>query len=225
MVIAHRGGAELFVENTLSAFIKAEELGVDAIECDVHVSKDGHLVVSHDSSLKRVFGVDREIKDMNLQEIKSVRLPDGESPPTLLEVLDKVSVTLIVELKSFETLNAMHELFESMPETTGRCIVISFYHEALLMLKSQHPSLQTGALLAGYPVDPVSVAKSCGSGTLLFYHEGMMKQYVDRCHEGGIEVSVWTPNSEKDIQNCIEAGVDSIGSDRPDLVLRLLGRR
>ena len=53
IVIAHRGGAELFTENTLTAFRKAEELGVDAIECDIHLTKDHHIVVMHDPDLKR----------------------------------------------------------------------------------------------------------------------------------------------------------------------------
>ncbi|EQD26758.1 glycerophosphodiester phosphodiesterase, partial [mine drainage metagenome] len=82
----------------------------------------------------------------------------------------------------------------------------------------------TGALIAGFPVDPVSVAKSCGSDTLSLYFEGVNKEYVELCHKGGIKVSVWTPNSEEEILDSVNAGVDSIASDKPDTVMKLLKR-
>jgi len=53
-------------------------------------------------------------------------------------------------------------------------------------------------------------------------YEGISKNYVDKCHAGGIKVSVWTPNDEKSILSSLEAGVDAIASDRPDLVIRLI---
>jgi glycerophosphoryl diester phosphodiesterase len=65
------------------------------------------------------------------------------------------------------------------------------------------------------------VAKSCKSNTLSLYFEGINRSYVDLCHKGGINVSVWTPNSEEEILSCINAGVDSIGTDRPDLAIKL----
>ena len=75
-VIAHRGGAELFFENTLTAFRNSQKLGVDAIECDVHLTKDGKLVIMHDPDLKRVAGIERNISDMTLEEIKDIKYHD-----------------------------------------------------------------------------------------------------------------------------------------------------
>ena len=221
-VIAHRGGGDLFPENTLKAFIGAEKLGCNAVECDVHLSLDGSLIVNHDADLNRVAGLNKKISDMKLQDILAIKLKNGEKIPILEDVYKSISIPVIVELKDVNTVKAMIKLFKDKPEIIKRTIVISFYHEILLEIKKHIPSLESGALLAGFPVDPVTVARSCKSNTLSLYFEGINRSYVDLCHKGGINVSVWTPNSEEEIMNCINAGVDSIGTDRPDLVMKLL---
>jgi glycerophosphoryl diester phosphodiesterase len=221
-VIAHRGGGDLFPENTLKAFLGAEKLGCNAVECDVHLSLDGSLIVNHDADLNRVAGLNKKISDMKLQDILAIKLKNGEKIPILEDVYKSISIPVIVELKDVNTVKAMIKLFKDKPEIIKRTIVISFYHEILLEIKKHIPSLESGALLAGFPVDPVTVARSCKSNTLSLYFEGINRSYVDLCHKGGINVSVWTPNSEEEIRNCINAGVDSIGTDRPDLVLKLL---
>lgn len=225
IVIAHRGGSELFFENTLTAFRMAQDLGVDAIECDVHLSKDKHLVVIHDPDLKRISGIDQRVSDLTFEEISQIDLKNGEHVPSLEQVLREIDVPIVVELKSPETMSALLDLFDRSPQLIEKCVVISFFHEALLLLKARYPSIVTGALLAGFPVDPVSVVKSCKADIISLYHEGITKDYVDRCHKGGVKVSVWAPSSEKEIDAVIKAGVDAIGSDRPDLVLQALGRK
>ena len=224
LVIAHRGGGDLFLENTMTAFRKAEELGVDAIECDIHLTKDGTLVVAHDANLNRIAGIDRKISEMTAKEISEVKLKGGERIPFVDEVFKEINIPLVVELKSMETVKAVYGLLSSNPGNVKKSIFISFYHRALLLLKERFPNITTGALLAGFPVDPISVTRSCKSDTLSIYFEGLTKEYVDLCHQGGITVSVWTPNSEADIKDMIRIGVDLIASDRPDIVLRALNR-
>lgn len=223
-VIAHRGGSALFFENTLTAFRKAEELGVDAIECDVHLTRDGRPVVIHDSDLRRIAGIDRRVSDLTFEEVSEIKLEGGEHIPSLEEVFESVGIPLVVELKGSGTFAALSDIFDRHPEYVGKCAVICFFHAALLMLRQKYPDLITGALLAGFPVDPVSVTRSCKANTLSLNFQGVTKEYVGLCHDGGISVSVWTPNEESDIREMIDAGVDSIATDRPDIALRLLGR-
>lgn len=224
VVIAHRGGSQLFLENTLTAFKKVQELGVDAIEIDVHPTKDGKLVVIHDPDLNRIAGIDKFVSDMTFEEISNVELPGGEHIPELQEVLDIVHIPLVIELKSPETLKALTEIFRKNSGSVSRCVVISFFHDTLKMLKDQFPTLETGALLVGFPSDPLTVARSCGSSVLSFHFEGLTRDYVERCHRDGLKVSVWTPNTEEEIAAVLATGVDSIASDRPDLVLKALKR-
>ena len=225
IVIAHRGGAELFTENTLTAFRKAEELGVDAIECDIHLTKDHHIVVLHDPDLKRVAGIDRKISEMTLEEVKRVNLNGGETIPTLEDTIQAVSVQIVVELKSFGALMELGKLFHHNPELIGRCTVICFDHRAIQKLKKAIPTLSTGALLAGFPVDPVTMARSCGADTISLYYEGLDRDFVKMCHSGGLKVSVWTPNAREELQKMIDIGVDAIATDRPDILLDLLNRK
>lgn len=224
IVIAHRGGSQLFFENTLTAFKKVQELGVDAIEIDIHPTLDGKLVVIHDPDLNRVAGVNKFVSEMTFDEISKIQLPGGEHIPELQEVLDQVRIPLVIELKSPETLIALTKIFREDSSIVTRCVVISFFHDTIRMLKEQFPDLETGALLVGFPSDPMAVAKSCGSGVLSFHFEGLTRDYVEKCHKMGLKVSVWTPNTEEEIAGALAAGVDSIASDRPDLVLKALGR-
>ncbi|MHB1663566.1 MAG: glycerophosphodiester phosphodiesterase, partial [Thermoplasmataceae archaeon] len=69
------------------------------------------------------------------------------------------------------------------------------------------------------------MVKQCGCDTIAMYYEGVSSSYVDRCHEGGLSVSVWTPNDEAGINDSLEAGVDTIVSDRPDLVIKLINSK
>ena len=102
IVEGHRGYCAKYPENTLISYRKAMELGVDAMEFDVWLSKDNVPVIMHDGNAKRTAGVDRNLNDMTLEEIKSCPLTvDGERIPTLYEVLCAIRgrVPLLIELK------------------------------------------------------------------------------------------------------------------------------
>lgn len=224
-VVAHRGGAELFPENSLTAFSKLAELGVDLVECDVHLSKDGQLVVIHDDNLMRTAGVDKAVAEMTVDELRQVDVGDGYGVPTLAEVLQTIPVPAAIELKTPATVAALERLLTERPSLVERVAALSFFHDILRYLRGHFPKLVCGALLAGYPVDPVHVAKSAGCELLVLHFEGVTAEYVKRCHAGDVQVTVWTPNRPEDIRRMIDAGVDGIGSDRPDLVIQILKER
>lgn len=221
-VIAHRGGGDLFRENTISAFRSVEKLGVDAVECDVQVTKDGNLAVIHDPDLRRTAGIDLKVSDLDTEELKRVRLEGGEFIPTLEEVLDAIHITVVIEMKSMETVISIANLFQKRPDLLKRSVLISFFHDALLEIKQRFPTVICGALIAGFPVDPVSMVKQCGCDTIAINYEGLTTSYVNRCHNGDLRVSVWAPSDQAGILSSLDAGVDAIGSDRPDLVISMI---
>lgn len=221
-VVAHRGGAELYPENSMKAFTELARRGVDLVECDVHLSRDGHLVVIHDDNLLRTAGVDRRVSELTLDELGQVDVGDGLGVPALTEVLEAIDIPVAVELKTRETVQTLAQLLSANPRYISRIVPLSFYHEILRFLSERFEGLMCGALLAGFPVDPVHVARSAGCNMLSLHHDGLQADYVDRCHAGNILVSVWAPNDPADIRKAIAASVDGIGSDRPDLVLQLL---
>ncbi|MHB1709451.1 MAG: glycerophosphodiester phosphodiesterase [Thermoplasmataceae archaeon] len=218
-IIAHRGGGGLFPENSMAAFMGVQEIGVDAVECDVQLTKDGMLAVIHDADLKRLAGIDIQVREMDSMEIKKIRLKSGDKIPLLEELLDRITIPIVIELKSADTISSLFEMLEKNREMVRKCIFISFFHEALYGLRQKFPEASCGALLAGFPIDPVSMVKQCGCDTIALNYEGLTKDYVDRCHSGGIRVSVWAPSNIDGIRASLNSGVDAIASDRPDLVI------
>lgn len=220
-VIAHRGGGALYAENSLSAFQSVERLGVDLVECDVHVSRDGQLMVIHDRSLLRTAEVDKNVDSLTREELAGLDVGDGNGVPALEDVLQTIAIPITVELKTLSTLEAFITFLNQHRKWAPRLVPISFHHGLLRELRQAYPNLQTGALLAGFPVDPGAVARAAGCGFLSLYYEGVTADYVALCHEQGIQLTVWAPNSDDDIKMMLEAGVDGIASDRPDRVLAL----
>ena len=224
-IIAHRGGGGLFPENTMAAFMGVQNMGVDAVECDVQLTKDGKLAVIHDPDLKRLAGIDTQVRDVDSKEIRRIKLKSGDKILLLEDLLDRITIPIVIELKSVDTISSLFGILEKGPELLGRCIFISFFHEALYALKQRFPEASCGALLAGFPMDPVSMVRKCGCDTISLNYEGLTKDYVDRCHEGGIRVSVWAPSDGDGIRTSLNAGVDAIASDRPDLVIEMAKSR
>ena len=220
-VIAHRGGGALFAENSLSAFRSVERLGVDLVECDVHVSKDGHLMVIHDRSLLRTTGVDRSVEELTRDELSRLDVGDGNGVPALADVMEAIQLPVTVELKSRNTLQSLLTFLKQHRQWISRLVPISFYHPLLRALADYYPHMESGALLAGFPVEPGRVANATGCRFLSLHYDGVSSEYVELCHSQGIKLTVWTPNEDSEIRDMIAAGVDGIASDRPDRVLAL----
>ena len=100
-IIAHRGFSELYTENTLLSFTKAIECGADGIETDVRLSLDGHAIIFHDESLERLAKINKAPRELTLEELKQLRLPDEQYIPTLSELLElcENEVSLVLEIK------------------------------------------------------------------------------------------------------------------------------
>lgn len=223
-VIAHRGGGALFPENTLQAFRQSEALGVDLVECDVHVSRDGELMVIHDPTLTRTGGQPAKVSDLTAQELSEINVGDGAGVPTLQTLLDLVSIPVVVEIKAQAAVSALASLFLRRPELIARVVPISFYHQAIRVLVDQFPGITGGVLLAGIPIHLADMARDAHAAILSLEYETINRDLVDAMHRENLKVTVWTPNTRHDIEDMVHAGVDGIASDRPDWVLEAVGR-
>lgn len=223
-VIAHRGGGDLYPENTLKAFQASEALGVDLVECDVHVSLDGVLMAIHDPTLERTGGETAKVSDLTADQLARIDVGSGEGVPTLATVLDLLSIPVVVELKTRAAVDGLLRLLASDPTLVRRVVPISFYHPVVKSLVDRVPGLEAGVLLVGVPVDLAQVAHNAHVSLVSLHHEMVDRELVDRMHKENLKVSVWTPNTASAIRAMVEAGVDGIASDRPDLVLQAVGR-
>ena len=217
-LIAHRGFSGRHPENTLRAFRAAEELGVDMVECDVHRSLDGHLVVIHDTTLDRTTSGHGPVRSRTLAEIQALDAGDGERVPTLEELLEAVSLPVVVEVKTPEALPGLLRLYAERPTLRERLWPISFGHKLIQALTTEVPGLMAGVLYAGAPVEPWPLAEAAGARILLPALETVSRDEVEAAHAHGLYISIWTADTPEEFAFCNEIGVDGIATNRPDLL-------
>jgi glycerophosphoryl diester phosphodiesterase len=221
-VIGHRGASHDHPENTIEAFTAARAQGADWVELDVRVTADRELVVHHDPELPG----GPAIADMT-----RAALPD--SIPSLADALAASSpMGVNVELKN-EPLEAGFDVDRSFVgpalEVIGASgvdvLVSSFDYETIAMTR-RLGRVQTGflVLLVDDPTDAVARAVDGGHDALHPWYGFVDEHLVDRCHDAGLQINVWTVDEAEWIVRLGDWGVDGIITNRPDLALRSLGR-
>jgi glycerophosphoryl diester phosphodiesterase len=229
--IGHRGAAGTHPENTLASFRHAVTLGVDGIECDVHRTADGHLVVIHDPSVDRTTSGTGLIMALSLAEIQSLDAGSwkgaafaGERVPTLRQVLNEipVSVKLFIEMKAGSQYypGIEEELLALLREENSldRAQISSFDHQALHRLHQINPTVPLGMLTASNLLDPIGMARAIGATALHPTWEWVSSNLVEAAHQAGLPVHAWTVNLPLAIQLMKGFGVDGIMSDFPDRI-------
>lgn len=162
---AHRGlhdGNHQVPENSMEAFRRAVEGGY-GIELDVHLTRDGKLIVHHDGNLKRVCGVDKRIRDLTFEELRVIPLPDGSAIPLFTEVLALVNgrTPLIVEVKEESGPEAVAaETLRQLKAYQGPYCVESFHPLAVRYCKRHAPEIVRGQLAMGYPWKPGGTSRA-----------------------------------------------------------------
>lgn len=164
-LIAHRGyySNDLGIpENSISAFKRAIELNY-IIELDVHILKDGNIVVFHDDNLKRMTGMDKKIKNTTYEEIKSLKLNNtNEHIPKLFDVLQIVNgkVPLLIELKYDTKLGTLEkQLIKILKDYNGLYAFQSFNPFSLIFLKKYCPSIPRGILVSNFKKNKMNILK------------------------------------------------------------------
>jgi glycerophosphoryl diester phosphodiesterase len=232
--IAHRGASVDAPENTLMAFDRAIRQGVDMIELDVNLTRDGELVVIHDTSLERTTDGAGPVRDQSLADIQRLDAGLGQRVPTLAQAIDLVrpTVRLCVEIKGDsddESLAIAAVLVAALDQADflGRVVVTSFSAAALLRTKALCPRLAT--LLDPSPQDgsltPRQICEQAlaASANCLSYDVRHMNQAVaDEARLTGLALWPWAPNEADEIRRVLRLGVPGIMTDRPDVLNAVL---
>ena len=232
LIQAHRGASTYYPENTLESFTAAIEQEADFIELDVHLSKDGEIVVAHDSRLERVSDGTGHINDHTLKELKSLNFGKLFSYnqvyriPTLSEVFSLVkssALSINIELKTIERLypELPEKLIAMAREYTmeKRLLYSSFNHYSLLQIKKIDPEARIGLLYELGMVDPWVYANYVGAYAIHphYFVIAALPETVKRCHENGVKVNVWTVDESEAVTLMLKCGVDSIITNKPDM--------
>jgi glycerophosphoryl diester phosphodiesterase len=243
--VAHRGGAQLAPENTIAAFLNALSLPIDAIELDVHMSRDGHVIVFHDNQVNKRTNGSGNLLDLDLAYLRRLDAaarhpggwPDPQQIPTLSEVLEiaKGRIQVYIEIKTSKrnrTYKPYPHIAERVVELVhlvgmlDQVLVISFDWMILPVIKSLEPTIRTGMLVSNKVWNPrtgdgmqflVEKAGEFGCDWINMDYKLFTTEMPLTIHNHGLKLGLWTVNAEVDMLRFAAAGVDSLTSDRPDL--------
>ena len=242
-IAAHRGGARLWPENSLTAFRGALGLGVDLVELDVHQTRDGEVVVVHDPTLERTTTGHGAVRDLTWAELAPVviRGTADERLPRLAEVLGLLrptSVGLLLEIKNGpggERYPGLEEKVLALVQGSGlgdRTLIMAFDWAVLERLRVLSSTARLTGLLSqrgaerGGGVGALAPRlRALGANDLGIERTLLTPAAVQAAHAAGLSIGVWTVNEPEELNRALAAGVDYVTTDQPDLALRLRGAR
>ncbi|GAB3093983.1 glycerophosphodiester phosphodiesterase [Aestuariicella hydrocarbonica] len=224
LCIAHRGGSQLFSENTLAAFTESLALGVDAIELDIW-NIGGELLVTHDRRLGKTLPGQGRLIDHHPQQLKELILECGNRLTTLPEVLELVGnqVMLNIELKGPNCVDGVASALESYARDHqagfDHYVISSFDHRQLYDFKQCLPQVKRGVLVEGVPLDYAACADALEAYSFHPSINFINQELVNDAKVRGLQVWVYTVNEEEDMQWMVELGVDGVFTDFPRRLL------
>ena len=233
VIYAHRGASTQSPENTMAAFRKAIELGSGGIELDVHMTKDGEIVVIHDEVIDRTSNGTGKVKDLTFsellrydfgywfsQEFSEEKIPTLEQVMTLLSDWDGV---LNIEIKANDTgiESSVIALIDKY-RMRKRVIISAFNHYILVNVKRIDDAIETGALIMETLYRPWEYAKRIGAGTIHPFYRAINQEIIGECLANGIDVNVFTVDRSEDIKMLAGAKVSGIITNVPDVALKSL---
>jgi glycerophosphoryl diester phosphodiesterase len=216
--VGHRGARAYEPENTLRSFKKAIELGVDAVELDVRRTKDDELVVIHDAEVSKTTNGKGLVNELTLKEIKQLNTAKGEKIPTLEEALNFLNkkVKVIIELKEIGYEDKVLSLIIEKG-LEKNVIIVSFHEEALRKVRKISNEIETGLIYVQHK-NPIKAALELKANYLLPLYRFVHTANVQKAHENGLKVIVWTINTQEEASEYAKKGVDGIASDKPDIL-------
>lgn len=234
ILVAHRGESYVAPENTLAAFRLAWEWGAEAAELDVHMSRDGRIMVTHDPSTGRTAGDDLVIRETDSSELRRLdvggwKSPEyaGEKMPFLEEALELVPPggSLLMEIKCGpQALPVIRDILDASGKRS-QVLSISFNLEVVTQSKRLMPDLETllirscpkdSATGEKLPYDPelIRTALDAGLDGLNLEHHTVTMEYADMVRAAGLKLGTWTTNDPEVARRQIELGSEMLGTDR-----------
>ena len=245
LVAAHRGGAALWPENSLTAFRNALALGVDFVETDVHLTSDGEVVVLHDPKLDRTTTGVGAVAERRLADLASIRLraadgtPTDEPVPTLARLLDLLASSrarLLLEIK----IDAARRRYAGIEENvlalirarglSARVLIMAFEPDTLRRVRALDTEIPTVLLISKARMERDGVAtvvreaQDVRATHLGIDHRAIDAATVTAARAATLTLAAWTVNAEPDMRRIVDLGVEILITDRPDLAKRVARR-
>lgn len=237
-IIAHRGFSAQAPENTLAAFTRAIAARADGIELDVHLSRDGRLVVCHDPTLERTTNGEGPIAAHTWEALRRLdagswfsREFAGEPLPSLEEVAALVAegswtgilnVELATMVAPYEGIEAAVVRLLREHDLVGRAVISSFNHTSLVEVRRLDGEVATACLLAARLLHAPRYVQELGCRAVHAHALSLTPEYVASFHAAGIAVRAWGADSPALLRRAQAAGADGVIVDDPDEARRVL---
>lgn len=214
--VGHRGARAYETENTIDSFRKAIELGANAIELDVRLTKDKRLVLCHDDNLKKVFAVDTRIDEATLKQLKTLTEGKITTLEEALSFIDKKVEKILIELKEQGCeKKVINEIIKQ--KLLDRAVIISFHEEILSTVRKLNKDIETGLIYARHK-NPIATALSLKAQYLVPLYRFIHTKNVEDAHKKNLKLIVWTINTKEEAEKYVSNGVDGIATDRPEIL-------
>ncbi len=203
-------------ENTLRSFVAAQEAGLDVIELDLHLSKDGALVVMHDARVDRTTDGTGAIADKTLDELRALDAGRGERVPLFVEVLDVVRTPLQAEIKDVRAARALAEVMHDRG-LADRVEVASFHDEAIAEIARLVPGVRTALVAGRYGTDVVDRAVAVGASRLCLNIRRITLEVVEHARKADLSVFGWVVNTQDHLRLVRALELDGATTDYPEI--------
>ena len=229
LIWGHRGASGHAPENTLPAFKMAADMGADGVELDIQMTSDGVIVVCHDETIDRTSSGAGWLKDFTFDQLRRLDFSNGNgayegtkipSMEEVLDLLDSTGLTINIELKTgIIFYDRIEEKILELVKRKGwedRVIYSSFNHYTVRRIKELDPAAKVGLLYADGPIDMPGYGHRLGADALhpAFYNL-QYPQFMEDSRRYGLDINVWTVNSEKELLACREYGVNAVITNYP----------
>jgi glycerophosphoryl diester phosphodiesterase len=241
-LIAHRGARNLWAENSLEGFRRTADLPVDAVELDLHLSRDGEVVVIHDPLLDRTTTGEGPVAALSLEALRRLRLKDtlDQTIPTLSEVLDVFAPTTLdleLEMKTDARGRPYPNLIRKaarLVEERGlvrRARLTCFVPEVIEAIRGEAPQFRRLASLDRRSAEMLggverAIERFLALDCVIAIERTLLDLEFDRCHAmiGSERLGVWVPNTPPEIAYWLHKPIGRLTSDRPDLAIAIRKR-
>lgn len=203
-------------ENTLRSFVAAQRAGLDVIELDLHLSKDGALVVMHDADVDRTTDGSGPISGQTLDELRALDAGGGERVPVFEEVLDAVQAPLQAEIKDVAAAQALARVMVAR-DLAARVEVLSFHDEALAEIGPLVPGVRTVLVASRYGTDVVERATAVGATGLALNIRRLTLEVVEHARKAGLRVYGWVVNTQEHLRLVRALELDGATTDYPEI--------
>jgi glycerophosphoryl diester phosphodiesterase len=203
-------------ENTLRSFVAAQQAGLDVIELDLHLSKDGALVVMHDTDVDRTTDGTGPIAEKTLTELRALDAGRGERVPVFEEVLDAVRSPLQAEIKDIAAARALAEVMLRR-DLVSRVEVSSFHDEAIAEIGRLVPGVRTALIGSRFGPDIVERAVEAGAGTVCLNIRRLTLEVVEAARKADLKIIGWVVNTQDHLRLVRALELDGATTDYPEI--------